>query len=77
MAHDQHGRRGVAAAALRLEQVLHGLRGERIGADAVDGVGRQDDETTAPHGVDGGGTPDVAADDARLIAAVEGELARG
>src|SRR5699024_8108600 len=52
---DQDGRRGVAAAALRLEQGGDGVGGEGVRPDAVDGVRGQDDQATAAGGVDGGG----------------------
>ena len=41
---DQHRQRHVAAAALGREQVAYGDPAERVGADAVDGVGGQHDE---------------------------------
>ena len=41
---DQHGRRGLPGAALRVEQPLHRVRVEGVGRNAVDGVGGQDDE---------------------------------
>ena len=52
---DQHRRRHVPAPALRVQQRLDRVRGERVGADAVDRVGRQDDQLTVLDRLDGGG----------------------
>ena len=41
---DQHRGRHLPAAALGVQQRLHGGRGERVGGDAVDGVRGQHDE---------------------------------
>ena len=50
-ARDEHGRRRLAPAALRGEQTRDGRRAERVGADAVDGVGRQHDELASGDGL--------------------------
>ena len=44
---DEHGRGHGAIAALGLEQALHGLGRERVGRDAVDGVGGHHDDLVA------------------------------
>ena len=44
-------RRRLAPAALRGEQTRDGRRAERVGADAVDGVGRQHDELASGDGL--------------------------
>ena len=41
---DQDRRRHVTTAPLGIEQTLHGPRREGVGCDAVDRVGREDDE---------------------------------
>ena len=57
---DEHWRRHVAATCLCVQQPLHSLRIEGIGADAVHRVGRQHDAFAAfnrcPRFVDGDGT---------------------
>ena len=65
---DEHGRRRLAAAALGVEQRCDGPRVERVGGDAVDGVGRQDDELAA---ADGLARLAHAGEELRLVAAVE------
>ena len=67
-ARDEDGRRRLPAAALRIEQPLHGGRAERVGGDAVDGVGGDDDELAA---ADRLACLAHARQKLRLIAAVE------
>ena len=50
---DEHGRRRGALAALGVEEALHGGGVERVGGDAVDGVGGDDDELAAADGAAG------------------------
>ena len=56
---DEHRRRRLPAAALGVEQRGHRPRLERVGADPVDRVGRQDHQVAPPDRLDGGGDPAV------------------
>ena len=47
MSGDEHRRRRLTAATLRIQQPLHGGGVEGVGRDAVDGVGGDDDELAA------------------------------
>jgi hypothetical protein len=52
---DQHRHRHVPATPLGLQQRRDGLGRERVGADAVDGVGGQHDELAVADGAGRGG----------------------